>query len=113
MQLQPHRYENKVKENKTKALKDKIEEAKKIQKICERVTQNMDDLKESIRFEDLHENSDKTYDGKMIMKIFIVGENTPEKVCEYVKKFTEELREEVIEQFKNKVKLVDKFTNEI
>lgn len=113
LQLQQHRYENKVKENKTKALKNKIEEAKTIQEICERITEKMDDLKESIRFENLHENSDKTYDGKMIMKIFIVGENTPEKVCEYVKKFTEELREEVIKQFKNKVKLVDKFTNEI
>lgn len=79
------------------ALEYKIAQAKMIQKFCEGIVAglqgNIDCSNIEYRFEKLKNESGRSYNGQMIMKVFIVGDSTPERVCCFVRKLADMLRQ--------------------
>lgn len=90
-QLQQYRDEKEVSGSKDNALKNKTEEAERIQNICRNVFDKVDHSNICYRFEQLSGFPCQSYNGQMIMKFFIVDESTPMIVCDYVSSFTKEL----------------------
>lgn len=90
-QLQQHRIEKDVKGDKEVALKEKVEQGKKIHEICKEIIESNSCMGLAYRIEELKEYPCKSYNGQMLMKFFIVGESTPRNVCEYINEFSEKL----------------------
>lgn len=106
-QLQQWRSEKSVRGSSDQALQNKIDEAGRIKTICEKMvsSRELDDIE--MRFEKLKEYPCKSYDGQMIMKVFITNASEPQKVCDFLRSFSEQLRKEVKEQFGEATRLLN------
>lgn len=95
-QLQQYRNEKKVKGNSNNLLNEKRKQAKHIQNLCndlcKEIKYSMDHI---IDFEITDLDKAKGTDGKMLMKVFIYGNNTPNAVSKFIHKFTNRICKEV------------------
>ena len=92
-QLQQYRYERgTVGNDRESLLAEKFEQANLVQKIC---VNTIDKMNSSVivKFQELSYN--KSYDGKMIFKVFIEDSNSPKLVSDFINKFTMLLIEEI------------------
>lgn len=85
-QLQQYRYEKDTLGNdKNALLNEKFNQAKKIQDLSRRIIEKMN-TNVSVRIPEL--SNKKSYDGKMILKVFIENDNSPKAVCSFINCFT-------------------------
>lgn len=106
-QLQQYRKESDISSNKGDALKNKVEEANEIQDICQSIIKSMKIHNVEIRMKDLNSYPCKSFDSQMLMKVFIFGDSTPTNVCNFIKEFSEKLRNEIKQQKGNNVILLE------
>lgn len=90
--LQQYRYEKETINDANLVAIDKIANAKSIQKIC---TEIINDMRTKVNVEVLEINEKKVQDSNVLLMVFIKDDNTPEKVCEFIKSFTKELIDKV------------------
>lgn len=84
-QLQQYRYEKSTIGDKKLLFNEKISQAKEIQKLSEEIISEMNSPVE-VSYVNL--DSTRGKDGKMLFKVFICENNTPDLVCDFVNKFT-------------------------
>lgn len=86
--LQQYREENKS-DTYSRVLEYKTAQAGAIQGFCEDIINgslgSIDKTDIVFRFEELKHGACKSFNGQMIMKIFIVGSSTPKKVCLFIR----------------------------
>lgn len=86
--LEQYRNERYVKGDKEKLSQLKIEQAKEIQKQCQHIISEMNT---TIRYDLLNINEKRVQNSNKLLKVYINEDNTPEKVCEFIKLLTIEL----------------------
>lgn len=85
-QLQQYRYERGTLGNdKNALLEEKFNQAKAIQDLCVSIIKKMNT---NVKVQTQELSNKKSYDGKMILKVFIEDDNSPKAVCSFINCFT-------------------------